>query len=86
MEFQSETYSGEPILDSLVIYCKLQSRPYTPETLIAGLPVEQGRNTPILFSKKSSKALFSRAAARAGFKTKVFKELNGFDGRFFIVS
>lgn len=73
MEFQSETYSGEPILDSLVIYCKLQSRPYTPETLIAGLPVEQGRNTPILFSKKSSKSLFSRAAARAGFKTKVFK-------------
>lgn len=73
MEPINETYSGEPILDSLVIYCKLQSRPYTPETLIAGLPVEEGHNTPILFSKKSSKALFSRAAARAGFKTKVLK-------------
>jgi ATP-binding cassette subfamily C protein LapB len=73
MKFKNEEYTGEPILDSLVIYCKLQSRHYTPETLIAGLPVEQGRNTPILFSKKSPKALFSRAAARAGFKTKVFK-------------
>lgn len=68
-----ENYTGEPILDSLVIFCKLQSRPHTPETLVAGLPVEDGRNTPTLFSKYSSKALFSRAAAKAGFKTKLLK-------------
>lgn len=68
-----ERYSGEPILDSLVIFCKLQSRPYTHETLVAGLPVESGHNTPTLFSKNSSKSLFSRAAAKAGFKTKLLK-------------
>jgi ATP-binding cassette subfamily C protein LapB len=66
-------YRGEPILDCLVIFCKLQNRPYTHETLISGLPIEEGRNTPILFSKNSSKSLFSRAAAKAGFKTKIHK-------------
>ncbi|WP_034765101.1 type I secretion system permease/ATPase [Chrysiogenes arsenatis] len=66
-------YKGDPVLDSLVIYCKLNGRPYTQESLVAGLPIEQGRNTPTLFSKKSSKSLFSRAAARAGFRTKIFK-------------
>lgn len=68
-----ESYSGEPVLDSLVIFCKLQSRPYTHEALIAGLPVEEGSNSPTLFSKNSSKSLFSRAAAKAGFKTKLLK-------------
>lgn len=72
-ELSSAHYSGEPILDSLVIFCKLQSRPYTPEVLIAGLPIEEGHNTPTLFSKNSSKSLFSRAAAKAGFKTKLLR-------------
>lgn len=72
-DLSSSHYSGEPVLDSLVIFCKLQSRPYTPEALIAGLPVEEGHNTPTLFSKNSSKSLFSRAAAKAGFKTKLLR-------------
>lgn len=61
------------ILDTLTIYCKMNGRPYSKESLIAGLPVEAGRNTPILFSKSNSKSLFSRAASKAGFKTKVLR-------------
>jgi ATP-binding cassette subfamily C protein LapB len=72
-DLSTERYTGEPVLDSLVIFCKLQSRPYTHEALIAGLPVEEGKNSPTLFSKNSSKSLFSRAAAKAGFKTKLLK-------------
>jgi len=72
-EQSAQRYHGDPLLDSLVIFSKLQSRPYTREALIAGLPVEDGRNTPALFSPKSSKSLFSRAASRAGFKTKLLK-------------
>lgn len=61
------------ILDALTIFCKINGRPYSKESLIAGLPVENGRNTPVLFSKRDSKALFSRAASKAGFKTKILK-------------
>ncbi len=61
------------ILDCLVIFCKMNGRPYSKDSLVAGLPVESGRNTPILFSKFSSKSLFSRAASKAGFKTKILK-------------
>lgn len=66
-------YKGDPILDCLAIFCKMSGRPYSKESLIAGLPVESNRNTPILFSKYSSKSLFSRAASKAGFKTRVLK-------------
>lgn len=72
-EQSAQQYHGDSLLDSLVIFSKLQSRPYTREALIAGLPVEDGHNTPTLFSPKSSKSLFSRAASRAGFKTKLLK-------------
>ncbi|GGD40053.1 ABC transporter [Malaciobacter pacificus] len=61
------------ILDTLTIYCKMNGRPYSKESLIAGLPVEAGRNIPILFSKSNSKSLFSRAASKAGFKTKILR-------------
>ena len=63
--------SDDSILDCLAIFCKMNGRPYSKESLISGLPIEEGRNTPILFSKFSSKSLFSRAASKAGFKTKV---------------
>lgn len=66
-------YIQDPILDCLAIFCKMSGRPYSKESLIAGLPIEEGRNTPILFSRFSSKSLFSRAAAKAGFKTRVLK-------------
>ena len=63
----------QSILDTLAIFCKMNGRPYSKESLIAGLPVEEGRNVPILFSKNNSKSLFSRAASKAGFKTKVLR-------------
>ncbi len=66
-------YIQDPILDCLAIFCKMSGRPYSKESLIAGLPIEEGRNTPILFSRFSSKSLFSRAASKAGFKTRVLK-------------
>ena len=66
-------YIEDPILECLAIFCKMSGRPYSKESLIAGLPIAEGRNTPILFSKFSSKSLFSRAAAKAGFKTRVLK-------------
>ncbi len=63
----------DSILDCLTIFCKMNGRPYSKDSLIAGLPVEAGRNTPILFSKYNSRSLFSRAANKAGFKTKVLR-------------
>lgn len=63
----------DSILDCLTIFCKMNGRPYSKDSLIAGLPVEAGRNTPILFSKYNSRSLFSRAASKAGFKTKVLR-------------
>ncbi len=65
--------TNDSILDCLAIFCKMNGRPYSKESLIAGLPIEAGRNSPILFSKYNSKSLFSRAASKAGFKTKVLK-------------
>ena len=63
----------DSILDCLTIFSKMNGRPFSKESLITGLPVESNRNTPILFSKHNSKSLFSRAASKAGFKTKVMK-------------
>ncbi len=63
----------DSLLDCLAIFCKMNGRPFSKESLISGLPIESDRNTPILFSKYNSKALFSRAASKAGFKTKVLR-------------
>ena len=63
----------DSILDCLAIFCKMYGRPYSKDSLIAGLPIEEGRNTPILFSKYNSRSLFSRAASKAGFKTRVLR-------------
>ena len=66
-------YIEDPILECLAIFCKMSGRPYSKESLISGLPIEEGHSSPVLFSKFSSKSLFSRAAAKAGFKTRVLK-------------
>jgi ATP-binding cassette subfamily C protein LapB len=52
--------------------------PYSAEALVAGLPLEKGMSSVELFSMEGgSKSLFSRAARRAGFVTKlVHKELS----------
>jgi len=68
-----EKFAKDHLLETLVIYSKIYGRPYTAEALVSGLPIEQGKPAPELFSKIGSKALFSRAAARAGFKSKIIK-------------
>ncbi len=63
------TKPKDSLLESLVLYTKLYHKPYTAESLMSGLPVDANVTTQTLFSKNSSKSLFSRAAARAGLKT-----------------
>lgn len=54
----------DPLLDCLVELVKFHGRPATHAALSAGLPLERGGLTP---------SLFSRAAARAGFSSKVVR-------------
>jgi len=54
----------DPLLSCLVALTKLFERPYSPEALRAGLPLDDGRLTP---------ALFLRAAARAGLTGKIVR-------------
>lgn len=54
----------DPLLACLVALTKLFERPYSPEALRAGLPLDDGRLTP---------ALFLRAAARAGLTGKIVR-------------
>ena len=72
-EFREHIESS--ILDSLVIFSKLHGKGYSAEVLSEGLPIAEGETAPKLFSVKptGSRALFSRAAKRAGFKTSISK-------------
>ncbi|AOO64820.1 type I secretion system permease/ATPase [Sulfurospirillum halorespirans] len=64
--------SEDPLLSCLVLFTKLYNIPYSAEALVAGLPIEKGVGSVELFSLKGgSKSLFSRAAKRAGFITKL---------------
>jgi len=60
----------DALLDIFVLYTKLFHKPFSKEALLSGLPVHE---TQTLFSKDSSKALFSRVAARAGLKSTLIK-------------
>ena len=73
MNKEESKFSKDPLLETLVIYTKIHGRPFSAEALIAGLPIEQGQPAPELFSINGSKSLFSRAATRAGFKSKIIK-------------
>lgn len=64
----------DPLLQCLVIITKLNNRPFSAEALIEGLPTEMGMAAPELFSLTKPKAGFSRAAARAGFASKLVKK------------
>lgn len=67
----------DPLLECLVIFSKLHNRPVSVDALISGLPVKPGSNGPELFSIESSKGLFSRVAARAGFASRlIHRELS----------
>ena len=60
----------DTLLDTFVLYLKLFHKPFTKEALLAGLPIHDEQK---LFSKDSSKSLFSRVAARAGLKSTLIK-------------
>jgi ATP-binding cassette subfamily C protein LapB len=63
----------DPLLECVVIFARLHSRPISVEALISGLPVEPGADGPELFSIDSPKGLFSRVAARAGFVSRLIQ-------------
>lgn len=62
-------FGVDPLLQCLVLFTKLYHKPYTAEALIAGLPLDPKSDGTHLYSLKSSKALFSRAASSAGLKS-----------------
>jgi ATP-binding cassette subfamily C protein LapB len=68
-----EESSRDSLLQALVIITKLNNKPFTAEALIEGLPTEKGQAKPELFSLDKPKSGFSRAAARAGFSSKLVK-------------
>ncbi len=61
----------DSLLEVLVLYTKLFHKPFSKESLLAGLPIH---NSQTIFSKDSSKSLFSRVAARAGLKSTLVKK------------
>lgn len=70
-----QTIKTDELLECLVLFTKLHNNPYSAEALISGLPYDSANNDKIeLFSTNSKKALFSRAAARAGFKSTLVKK------------
>ncbi|MEN4053621.1 MULTISPECIES: type I secretion system permease/ATPase [Sulfurimonas] len=64
------TVHEDTLLDTFVLFIKLFHKPFSKEALLAGLPIHDSQK---LFSKDSSKSLFSRVAARAGLKSTLIK-------------
>ncbi len=61
---QAAASLDDPLLECLVILTKQAHKPYSADALRAGLPLVDNRLTP---------ELFERAAARAGFRSKIVK-------------
>ena len=77
MEHSSDIVKFNALLQSLVIVTKLFKRPFSAESLVAGLPVEEGKSSPDLFTIDKAKSEFSRVANRAGITSSlVRKELS----------
>ena len=68
------SYLDDSLLKSLVLFTKLFHKPYTAESLVAGLPLENNLSENLLFSKDKKKSLFSRVALRAGLKSTLVKK------------
>ncbi|MDD3451224.1 type I secretion system permease/ATPase [Sulfurimonas sp.] len=73
VETTNPNFKMDALLDCLVLFTKLYHKPFSAEALTAGLPIEPGRDAPELFSIDNSKALFSRAAEKAGLKSSLIK-------------
>lgn len=63
--------SVDPLLVCLSIYTQRYGKSFSIDALTADLPVAPGKATAEMFSAHKSKAVFSRAAARAGYKSKL---------------
>ncbi|MEA3372457.1 MAG: type I secretion system permease/ATPase [Campylobacterota bacterium] len=65
---------ADPLMESLLIIARLYNQPTTAETLMAGLPLHD--STAQLFNPdpKKAKSIFSRAAAKAGFTSRLTKK------------
>ena len=70
-----QKYNPNSLLETLVIFSKLHGKPYSAEVLTEGLPASEKEAYPKLFAvkDKNAKSMFSRAAQRAGFKTRIIK-------------
>lgn len=66
---EGAAFGVDPLLQCLVIFTQLYHKPYTAEALMAGLPTAPWGGALHLYSLKSSKGLFARAASRAGLKS-----------------
>lgn len=78
IDHEGAAFEIDPLLQSLVLFTQLYHKPFTAEALTAGLPIPPSSDAPSLYSLKSSKGLFSRAASRAGLKsTLVKRKLSG---------
>lgn len=66
---EGSAFGVDPLLQCLVLFTQIYHKPFTAEALMAGLPTAPWGGALRLFSLKSSKSLFSRAASRAGLKS-----------------
>lgn len=66
---EGAAFGVDPLLQCLVFFTQLYHKPFTAEALMAGLPMAPWGGALHLYSLKSSKGLFARAASRAGLKS-----------------
>ncbi len=66
---EGAAFGVDPLLQCLVLFTQIFHKPFTAEALMAGLPTAPWGGALRLFSLKSSKSLFARAASRAGLKS-----------------
>ncbi|MDD5052920.1 MAG: type I secretion system permease/ATPase [Sulfuricurvum sp.] len=69
VDAEGAAFGVDPLLQCLVLFTQLYHKPYSAEVLMAGLPISPWGGALSLFSLKSSKGLFARAASRAGLKS-----------------
>ncbi|QKI90079.1 type I secretion system permease/ATPase [Thiomicrorhabdus xiamenensis] len=60
-----------PLLDCLVIYTKLNRKPYTKDALISGLPIKDEKVTPEIFQRAAE-----RANLNAAFKQRQLEDIS----------
>lgn len=71
---EKDLKKNDSLLECLVLYTRLFHKPFSAESLLQGLPLGSNVTDQMLFSKSTSKSMFSRAAARAGLKTTIIEK------------